>query len=172
MYTNRAATFGLLIRPSLVAMLGLLSIVWVEAEPRNEIIGTWRAERVLLSTRVFSGDQPYTPQKVEPWLILRKDGTFTCKTSDPAFFNQTGKYFIKELGEQKFYLLLEVKNDEQKEIVELLCFLDNRYLWVKVLNKPEDKRPSDFPKDIDDYIRMGQPEVMIFRRVPGEGAKQ
>jgi hypothetical protein len=153
-------------------MLGLLSIVWVEAEPRNEIIGTWRAERVLLSTRVFSGDQPYTPQKVEPWLILRKDGTFTCKTSDPAFFNQTGKYFIKELGEQKFYLLLEVKNDEQKEIVELLCFLDNRYLWVKVLNKPEDKRPSDFPKDIDDYIRMGQPEVMIFRRVPGEGAKQ
>jgi hypothetical protein len=172
MYTNRAATCGLLIRPSLVAMLGLLGILWVEAEPRNEIIGTWRAERVLFDAAVFSGGVPYTPQKVEAWLILRKDGTFTCKTSDPAFFNQTGKYFIKELGEQKFYLLLEVKNDERKEVVELLCFLDNCYLWEKVLNKPEDKRPSDFPKDIDDYIRMGQPEVVIYRRVPGEGAKQ
>ena len=172
MCTNRAVAFGLPIKPSLVAMLGLLSVVCVEADPRNEIVGTWQAERVLFHAGGFSGGQPYTPQKVQVCLILRKDGTFTCKTSDPAFFNQSGKYSIKELGERKFYLLLEAKNDGRKEIVELLCFLDNRYLWVKVLNKLEDKRLSDFPKDIDDYIRMGQPEVVIFGRVPGEGAKR
>nr|BAL53799.1 hypothetical protein HGMM_F08F10C18 [uncultured Planctomycetota bacterium] len=169
MCISHGAALRLLAGLCVVAMAELLGTPWVWAEPPTEIVGTWQAERRLFPGQVFSGDQAYSPEKLQIRLTFNKDGTFMCRSADPAFFNERGKYSIRELGKGRFLLLLEV-NNHGKEVQEIMCLLDSHRLCT--IDIYDHKRPPlDLPKDVDEFIAMGRPGVVIFRRVADERTK-